>query len=410
MYGSASILIIDDDAFLAQSLGGFLESRGARIRHASDGLEGLAVFEAERPDLVLLDLFMPGLDGFDTCERLRDLSAGKATPIIVMTAMEGWEPKIRAFQAGAVDYILKPFHFEEVEARVGTHLELRRRAAELKENQDRLALALASSGAVNRNLMELNEKLRRSEAIKSRFLALMRNEIVSPLTSIMGLAEEIEVGAFPLETARQVATVIKDEAFRLDCQIQNVFNAAELEAGEAFPVFTQVDLGSILRDLRGSFQAAAYAKGVDLAFGPGPEGHSVATDGPKVHRILANLVANAIEWGPSGSRVEVEARAEGEVLRLRVADAGPGLPEDVRRLLTGGKAPAPGTPEPAQGQRLGLLVVKALVDLLNGSIQAGPDGPGTSAVRVSLPLDPCAVPRDQTLDGNIVIFEDPQEF
>jgi DNA-binding response OmpR family regulator len=409
MIGTSTVLIIDDDAFLTEALKDFLERKGIRARTATDGLEGIALFQAEPPDLVLLDLTMPGLDGFETCQRIQALEGAADTPVIVMTAVEGWEPKVRAFRCGAVDYVVKPFHFEEVEARVGAHLAIRRQAAELRENQESLRQALASAGAMNRNLLELNQKLRRSEAIKSRFLALMRNEIINPLTSIMGLAGEVACAALPMDKVQSVADVIQDEAFRLDCQIQNVFTAAELEAGELRPEIARVDVASILEILRTSFESAARAKRVDLAFRVVSDGAPVATDGAKVRHILSNLVGNAITWGPVGGRVEILADL-GESLVFRVSDGGPGLPADVRKLLEDTTPGVPGQPESMPGARLGVLVVKALVDLMGGSLRVVEDG-GRCSVVVDLPQDPnLETPLDENLDGNILIFDEPQEF
>jgi DNA-binding response OmpR family regulator/anti-sigma regulatory factor (Ser/Thr protein kinase) len=410
MNSTPTILIIDDDPFLSSTLAAFLEQTGVKVRQASDGLEGIALFGAEHPDLVLLDLTMPGMDGFETCERIKGLSGSADTPVIVMTALEGWEQKVRAFKCGAVDYVVKPFNFEEVGARVRTHLELRRQASELAEGRDRLQVALAAAGAMNRNLVELNQKLRRSEEIKSRFLALMRNEIVNPLSSILGLADQIEHGAVQVEASRRLAAVIKDEAFRLDLQIRNVFAAAELESGDACPAFTQVEVGSILEDVRSSFEPAARARGIELAIRTLGLEDPVVTDGPKLHHILSNLVANAIAWGRAGGKADIQASREGDRLEFRVQDEGPGLPRDIKEFLEQFRVPAPGIEETGPGRRLGVLVVKSLVDLLDGSLRVEARGEGT-AILVGLPAAPGNVAaRDRSLDGNIVIFEDPQEF
>jgi len=235
----------------------------------------------------------------------------------------------------------------------------------------------------------------------------MRNEINNPLNGIMGLADLV-AGKVPLEKAREFGAMIKDEAFHLDCQIQNVFRAAEVEAGEAAPSISRVDVGSILDAVVDSFGAFARAKGVKLTTRVAGEPGPFPTDGEKLHHILANLVANAVEASGREGEVSILAEDRGDRLSIQVSDHGLGLPEAERKLLFQSFG-SNGFQGISHGQNLGLPVVKALVDLLGGEIDVE-SAPGQGATfRILLPRA-LETMEAEAADGNLLIFDEPQEF
>jgi signal transduction histidine kinase len=409
MAATETILIIDDDELLRRPLRLFLRNLGLSVTEAADGELGLAEIRRQAPALVLLDVTLPGENGFEICRAIRALPGAGDTPVILMTALEGHAGRQEAFLCGAVDYVPKPLVLEDVAIRIKTHLGIRQQGIELRESRDRIHRAYFDLAAMNRNLVEVNEKLRRSEEVKTRFLALMRNEINNPLTDIMGMADLI-AGKVPLDKARELAAMIKGDAFQLDCQIRNVFCAAALEAGEAGPAVERVDVASVLQDIVGSFAPIARTKGLALRFLLEGEASAFPTDGEMLHHILANLVANAVECSWPSGQVEIRAKAGEEGLKVAVADQGPGLPEAQRRKLLQPFGASVGATS-QRGQSLGLPVVKALVDLLSGNLQVeSSPGEGTTIV-VSLPKGACLGDLDgASLDGNLLIFDEPKEF
>ena len=136
--GRGSILIVDDSVSNLNVLGGMLRERGHRVRAVPSGKLALQAARTEPPDLVLLDINMPEMDGFEVCSRLKADPALEAIPVVFLSAREETMDKVRAFRAGGVDYIGKPFHFEEVEVRVETHLSLRRLRRELERHNANL--------------------------------------------------------------------------------------------------------------------------------------------------------------------------------------------------------------------------------------------------------------------------------
>src|SRR5437868_1578279 len=139
------ILIIDDAPANIQTLSSILKERGYSINIATNGRQGLEVLERIRPDLILLDIMMPEMDGFETCQRIKASTAWREIPIVFLTAKTDTADIVRAFETGAVDYVAKPFHPRELLARVNTHLTL----DHLHRENERLLLNVLPASIAN---------------------------------------------------------------------------------------------------------------------------------------------------------------------------------------------------------------------------------------------------------------------
>ena len=165
MENPANVLLVDDTPANLQVLGGMLKEQGCIVRPVPSGKLAIRFAEADPPDIILLDIMMPEMDGYEVCRRLKEAEGLRSIPIIFISALNETIDKVKAFSAGGVDYITKPFQFEEVQARVRTHLNIRRLQIEL-ENQ-------------NRQLSDLNEALRKSQNALEGELAYAANYVVS---------------------------------------------------------------------------------------------------------------------------------------------------------------------------------------------------------------------------------------
>jgi two-component system, sensor histidine kinase and response regulator len=182
----ATILIVDDQPENLEVLSKILQPC-YRVRAARSGEQALrAVGTDPKPELVLLDIMMPGLNGYEVCERLKDNKHLAEIPVIFLSALDETEDKVKAFQVGGVDYITKPFHPDEVEARVRTHLKLRELQRELKEQNRKLESMVAQR---TRELEKAYEQLRRLDQTKSDFLTMISHEMRTPLNGILGMGE-----------------------------------------------------------------------------------------------------------------------------------------------------------------------------------------------------------------------------
>ena len=184
----ANILIVDDDAANLKLLEDMLRQQGYEVYSFPRGRLALAAAEQKPPDLILLDINMPEMNGYELCERLKSSAALSDIPVIFLSALSEIEDKLKAFQYGAVDYLSKPFRFEEVNARVETHLKLHELQRALKRQNERLEEAVATR---TQELAEANQRLTILDRSKSDFLNLISHEFRTPLNGILGVGELI---------------------------------------------------------------------------------------------------------------------------------------------------------------------------------------------------------------------------
>src|ERR1017187_7826016 len=174
----ASILVVDDAPANLQVLTGMLKDRGYKTRPVPSGKLSLQAAKAHRPDLILLDINMPEMNGYEVCEHLKADDQLKGIPVIFISALNEQMDRVKAFAIGGVDYLTKPFQMEELHARVETHLKLRRLQIELEETNAQLAKA---NGVLCRKQEELSDLHHR----KDEFLAMLSHELRNPLAPIL---------------------------------------------------------------------------------------------------------------------------------------------------------------------------------------------------------------------------------
>jgi signal transduction histidine kinase len=286
---------------------------------------------------------------------------------------------------------------------------------ELKLRFERSRKAFGDISVVNRKLMEMNQRLEQSEALKSNFLSNIRNEINNPLNAIIGLAGNI-ASVSGNRQVEELAAMLFQEAFNLDFQLRNIFIAAELEAGEAAPVVSRVNLLKLVEEVISSFNMISPGRTVRLLVRPGRDEPCAdepvfPTDAEKLQVIFANLLANAIEFsGPEDPvDVTVEMLQDGR-LSLRVEDHGIGIDEsDQKKIFDRFVQLDSGATRMHKGHGIGLSVVKSLVELLEGQIivESQP-GLGSSFV---LLLPPADIEVDNMFadGGNMFFFDDLAE-
>jgi signal transduction histidine kinase len=283
---------------------------------------------------------------------------------------------------------------------------------ELKKRLEENRIAVANLRAMTQNLEAVNEKLRQSESLKSDFLSNIRNEINNPLMSIMGLSKQIVDRKADADTARAMAGMIYHEAFDLDFQLRNIFSAAELEAGDATVSVAQVDVDALLRGQVASFGHKASEKRLTVELEPGEVPLLFRTDPDKLQKVLANLLANAIEFNREGKRVFVRAWPAGGRLNISIADEGIGIPEtDRKKVFDRFVQLDTGVRKRHRGHGLGLSITKALVEILDGTITlTSAEGKGC-VFTVSIAELGTDRPTDVTsADGNEFIFDGGTQF
>ncbi len=274
--------------------------------------------------------------------------------------------------------------------------------------------AFSDLSVVNRKLLEMNERLERSESLKSSFLSNIRNEIINPLNAIMGMAGQLaQIGAGN-EEITSLSSLIGAEAYHLDFQLRNIFMAAELEAGEVSPHCIKVHIAGVLRDLVDSFLHSATKKNVTLTLHQSKVDDSslVVVDLDKIQIIISNLLSNAIEFSCIGGAVDVSYAISGDgSLQVFVQDQGIGIAvKDQQRIFDRFVQLDAGTTRSHLGHGLGLSISKALVDLLQGDISLiSTPGDGT-LFTVTIPPHSLLDDDDSFSEaGNLFVFSDLRE-
>ncbi len=359
----AKILVVDDNEPNRLLARGALEDEGYEVLVAEDGAQALAIFEASQPDCVLLDVRMPGLDGFAVCERLRLLPRGPETPVLFLTALRDVDTFDRALRAGGDDFLTKPIRPTELIVRVQSALKLQRAGAELREH-----VAL---------LRRQRDDLLRLQLQKERLMAFVVHDLKNPVNT-MDLHAQLmlrEKGLPP--GARESASQIRTEARQLTRMIVNLLDLSKADEGQLSPRRKKLDPRVLVEEVRAELALAAQAKNVALR--STVETDHIVADEDLLKRTLTNLVENAIRYAPANTAVEISISRDGEETELRVVDRGPGIPAEMKTKIfepfvqiENGHRIAGRT-----SRGLGLSFCKVAIELHGGRIWVEDGDPGT---------------------------------
>ncbi|NJC89330.1 MAG: HAMP domain-containing histidine kinase [Desulfuromonas sp.] len=269
--------------------------------------------------------------------------------------------------------------------------------------------ALSDLRAVTHKLELMNEKLQESERVKSQFLSNIRNEINNPLSAIMGLSSQMRGCRLDAERCAGIAAMIYAEAFNLDFQLQNVFVAAELEAGEAEPDYAMVDVVAVIAGCFDKLAPRIAEKRIE-ARSDLPARLVFPTDAQKLEIVVINLMANAVEFSPEGGRVTVTAAEHDSRLEIAVADTGPGIAAADREVIFDRfRQLDAGTTKGHRGHGLGLSICWSLAELLGGTLDVDSLSGAGSHFMVILPRPDVEV-KVQARDANLFIFDQGDEL
>jgi signal transduction histidine kinase len=350
----ARILVADDNADLREYLTRLL-APPYQVEAVSDGVAALAAVRAAPPDLVLSDVMMPRLDGFGLLRALREDPATRALPVILLSARAGDESRIEGLEAGADDYLLKPFGARELLARVGG------------------ALALAAERS------RAEAALRDADRAKSDFLAALSHELRNPLAPLKNALLILAQAAPDSDSARRAQAMMARQVDQLGRLVDDLLDVTRISRNKLQLQPERLELGDLVsrtvEDHRAEFDAAGIR--LELARAPGPL--FVDGDRNRLAQALGNLLQNAAKFvGRGGLATVAVGREEGELgAVIRVADTGVGVaPEVLPRLFEPFVQADETLARSSGGLGLGLALVKAIVELHGGAIAARSEGLG----------------------------------
>ncbi len=370
MEKKAKILVVDDEGSNVRLMEAVLGPKSYQVATALSGAEALEKIAADSPDLVLLDVMMPKMNGFEVCERLKDQTTTAGIPVIFLTSKTDTESIVRGFEAGGLDYITKPFHKAELLARVSTQIEL-------KQSRDALEKRTVELERANARLRELDQ-------MKSDFLNMAAHDIRTPITSIVGFAMIIRKRIASLQLpetdaahrekhARQVREdidIIIGEGERLTTLINDLLDLAKLEAGkvildvEPFPVRQLFE--QTLTPMSIFFEKKNLQVFQEIEAGAS----EIYVDRNRLLQVMSNLVSNAVKFTPDNGSITCRARngsgTNACFVEISIQDTGIGIAKEELGRVFEKFHQIYTRSDGMKGTGLGLPICKMIVELQGG--------------------------------------------
>ena len=349
-----TVLIVDDEPIACDMMAGFLVPDGYDLVIAHTGPEALARIEKHPPDVVLLDVMMPEMDGFDVCLRLKGDKRWRHIPIILVTALGGKDNLVRGFDAGADDFVYKPVDNIELRARV-------RSLMRIKEQYDELE-----------DMLTLREDMTH----------MIVHDIRTPLTAILGLSELLLVRSALSPVDSKDIKAIQIQAYRLNAFLNDMLILAKLEAERLILNRSMVDINQLLSHVKDSYDVVAQSKRIKLVTNLPAQPQQILLDANLFQRVLENLLSNALKYSPIESTITLRVEYPGAKTmlhssvpraRIEIIDEGPGISEENRERIFD-KFEIVKLKEPGEMQMgLGLAFCKMVVEAHGGYIFVKPN-------------------------------------
>jgi signal transduction histidine kinase len=349
------VLLADDNADMREYVARLLGQR-YRVTAVANGAEALQSAIADPPDLILSDVMMPGLGGFELLKELRARKETSTVPVVLLSARAGEESRVEGLDSGADDYLIKPFTARELLARVGAHLAMHRRRAESEQ-------ALKESRAT---LQRANEELRRANADLEQFAYSASHDLQEPLRQIAIYSELLEKRFAPKLDGKgtQYLAYCIEGALRMEMLISGLLAYSQASRASGSP-FGEVSVSEVMDTVVKNLSATIEETGAEIAVAklPAVRGEAV----PLVH-LFQNLISNSLKYrGREKPRVRIDAAPEGATWRFSVADNGIGIPREFQVQIFGifkrlhGRTEYPGT-------GIGLAICQKIVERCGGRI------------------------------------------
>ncbi len=364
---NALILLVDDSPLNLQVLGTILEG-AYTTAIARGGEQALAFIEQRLPDLILLDIMMPDMDGFEVCERLQASPETCDIPIIFLTAKTETENMVKGLKLGAVDYIIKPFQKEELQARVSTHLALRQ---------------------ARQQLQELN-------ATKDRFFSIMAHDLRTPFSGLLGLTEVImnNIEGYDADRLKHMLGLQLDAVKNVFALLENLLTWSRMQRGVLDFTPQKLNLRDVVDRNMQLIAPAASQKTIRVE-NRVENGIAVYADLNMLDAVLRNLLSNAVKFTTSDGTITVSALHREHDVEVCVADTGIGIDADGQAKLfrIDAQYRRPGTAN-ERGTGLGLILCKEFIERHGGTIRMTSAVQTGSSFFFTMPSEASNMPHD----------------
>jgi len=357
------ILIVDDNNQNIDVLYKTIETEGFEISVATNGEKALSIISGFLPDLILLDIMMPVMDGFETCKRLKSNELTKDIPVIFLTAKAESEDVVKGFELGAVDYITKPFRDIEVLARIRTHTNLREAVKKNEELIQELREAIFSF-----------DETQRENIAKSEFISRMSHELRTPMNAILGFSQLLEQNEEIDKNKRNregVAEILKAGKHLLTL-INDILEFSTVDVDQLLGSLEEISLFKIVNDVITSRTLLADSLKIKVINNISCENEIKADGDPKLlHQILDAFLINALKYNNEGRTVSFEETINEEgKLTVSVYSTGDNIPEDMLEKIFEPFFRLENHINSVKGIGLGLTLAKKHAELMDAAVSA----------------------------------------
>jgi two-component system, sensor histidine kinase and response regulator len=376
--GNSRILIVDDNPQNLQVLGRLLQEKNYEIEFATNGKAALEWIDSQQFDLILLDINMPEMDGFEVCREIRKKESLSKIPVIFLSADSDRESILKGFELGAQDYVTKPFDSRELIVRVKTHLTLKNSLEKLetvnKYLEEKVKERTLQLSIANENLERMNLKLMELDNAKSDFLNLISHEIRTPLNGIMMPLELLKDPGMAAESNELVA-MLDSSVKRLE---KFSLNALLITRLKTKPVVKkkEIDLSNLINEILREEEPSIQARGLNVIDNSGTVSCSISGEIGLIKECILNILQNAITFSPAGGEIEMVNSAEGNHVFLKINDAGKGMPEEI--IKKGAVPFSKGAEYRDKSTGVGLPLAKMIMEAHGGELILG-NKPGGGA-------------------------------
>ncbi|MBP0043343.1 MAG: response regulator [Roseofilum sp. SBFL] len=407
-----NILIVDDQLENLQVLSKTLSEAGYKVKGAVKGEMALRASRSGNLDLILLDIKLPDMNGYEICQELKKDEQTQNIPIVFLSALDEVLDKVRAFQVGGVDYITKPFQVEEVLARIEHQLTIRRLQNQLEAQNKTLQQEIQER-------KKAEEEAAAASKAKSQFLANMSHELRTPLNSILGFTQVMLRDYQTNDEQREYLEIINRSGEHLLDLIDDILDLSKIEAGIIHLNEKDLDIYYLLDGLEDLFEIKAESKNIHLEFNVDPQvPQYIKSDEQKLRSCLINLIGNAIKFTELGQvKLSVTLQQNRshngniEFIEFKVSDTGPGIIQEEQQDLFKAFVQTSTGISSAQGTGLGLSITDKFVRLMGGEISVSSEvGKGTVFVfDIPLKLGHQSLPNFRERDTRQVVELTPNQ-
>jgi signal transduction histidine kinase len=369
---NSDILIVDDVLDNLDMLADMLQDQGHTVRIATSGQEALKAIAECIPDLVLLDIQMPFMDGYQVCARIKADQATQDVPVIFLSALSETRDIVRGFEVGGADYVSKPFQFREVLARVNSQLVVSHQRKEIEGLRERDRLQY--------------EQLTK---MKDRFLHTTAHDLKNPLAGIL-LYSQLLKSNDPRDHSNlaEIADGIEQSVRKMQRLITDILDLAQMQIGEGLNL-TRTNIIPMVESAMRGFGMQARDNQLDLMLDLPSVPVFVDIDSHLFERVIDNLISNAIKYTPPDGQITLKIRQDQQYMQLSVIDTGIGIPEeDIPHLFEAFYRVRKASHRKASGSGLGLSIVATVIEQHGGSVTIESELDKGSSFIVTLPVSP----------------------